>query len=193
MKKRARPRRGSEGFSIIEALVAAAILGVALIGIVRLHGSSIRGTSQAERIGRASEVARQVAEMLATTTAEDLPACLPGLNLPPPDEPAGCKEPGVTTVATDEKDGIGCTFYVQGGPSTPSIEDPESVNGAIVSTPDPGPTGWQPSQYRVDITVSQHPDAGNFPDTALLTVYVCWLNEIRQINEVRTRRILYVD
>ena len=186
--------KGNAGFSVVEALVAAAILGVALVGIVQLHGASIRGTAKAERIGRASEVARQIAELYATTEPGALPLCPPGPTVAPPPEPAGCKSAiAVTTAFAAEKPA--CTFWVQGGPSTPSINDAGAAAGAIVAQATAGPAGPQPSQFRIDIGVSAHPDAtappNNFPDAVMLTVWVCWRDEVGIVHEVRTRRILF--
>ncbi|MEO1335359.1 MAG: prepilin-type N-terminal cleavage/methylation domain-containing protein [Myxococcota bacterium] len=185
------PKTKSSGFSVVEALVAAAILGVALLGVVRLHGSSIRGTAQAERIGRASEVARQFAEMLATTTPGNLPACGPGRAAPPTPEPAGCKAAVGVTTAFAAPQGPGCTFWVQGGPSTPSINNAGAANGAIVAQPPPGAGGPPPSQYRIDLSVSGHPDLATFPNATVITVWACWRDESQTVNEVRTRRILF--
>lgn len=184
-------RSSARGFSVVEALVAAAVLGIALVGMVQLHSSSIRGTARAERLGRASEVARQFAELLATTTPADLPACPPGPLAAPLVGATGCKgDVGQTFLFTPTK-GVGCTFWVQDGPSVPSIDDPNAAAGAIVAQPNAGPTGPQPSQFRIDVSVSAHPSANRFPDAALLTVWVCWRDEIGRVNEVRTRRILY--
>ncbi len=185
-----RARASERGFSVIEALVAAAILGVALVGIVQIHGASIRGTAKAERIGRASEVARQFAELLATTSPGNLPVCLPGPMAAPLVEPAGCKNAlGPTTVFAPPK--ANCTFWVQDGPSTPSVDDPNAVNGAIVAQTNPGPNGPQPSQFRIDVSVSAHPDPTTYPNAVLVTVWACWRDEVGTVNEVRTRRILF--
>ncbi len=189
---RRRQRRAQAGFSVIEALAAAAILGVALVGVVKLHGSSIRGTAKAERIGRASEVARQFAELLATTTRDNLPACGPGLGAAPPVPAVGCKNgPGVSTAFSPER-AVGCTLFIQDGPSTPSINQANAANGInnqIINIP--AAIGIQPSQFRVDIMVSGHPNTADFPQAALLTVWACWRDELGIVNEVRTRRILY--
>ena len=186
-----RGRRHRRGFSVVEALIAAGVLGIALIGIVRLHASSIIGTAKAERVGRASIVARQFAEMFATTSPADLPVCAPGPNGAPLAEPAGCKSAqGVTTVFSPPK-GTGCTYWVNDGPSVPSINDTNAANGQIVADPTPGSNGPQPSQYRIDVSVSAHPAAASYPDAALLTVWVCWRDERGSINEIRTRRILF--
>ncbi|MEM7677104.1 MAG: hypothetical protein AAF449_13965, partial [Myxococcota bacterium] len=90
----------------------------------------------------------------------------------------------------------GCTLWVQGGPSTPSINVPTAANGAIVSLPPPGAGGPPPSQYRIDFSISGHPDALRFqratePRTRVITVWACWRDESQTVNEVRTRRILY--
>ena len=190
--KRHRPagrnRQSSRGFSVVEALVAAAILGIALIGIVRIHGSSIRGTAKAERVGRASVVARQFAELYATTSPQDLPACPPGPNAAPLGPSDGCKS--TTPTVPNPPKGTGCTLWVNDGPSIPSINDVNAQNGEIVALNSPGALGQQPSQYRIDVSVSRHPDL-NFQNAALLTVWVCWRDELGTINEVRTRRLLF--
>lgn len=187
-----RSRAQQAGFSVVEALVAAGILGIALVGIVQLHATSIRGTAKAERIGRASETARQIAELFATTSADDLPNCDPGPLLPPPNDMVGCKNgDGVTTVFTDPTvRPNGCVLWVQGGPSTPRINDVNAADGAIVSLPNPS-GAEQPSQFRIDLAVSSHPDPATYPDAVMLTVWACWRDEVGVVREVQTRRILY--
>ena len=177
-------QKSSRGFSVIEALVAAGILAIALVGVVYLHGNSIRGTAQAERIGRAAEAARQYAEMFATTTPGRLPACAPGIGNPAPLEPAGCRR-DLTSFRAGK--GTGCTFWVTGGPSTPSIDDPAAANGAIIASVT---AEALPNEYRIDVAVSDPP--GNAAaGAALLTVWTCWRDENGKVSEIRTRRIVY--
>ena len=183
-----RGRAQQAGFSVIEALVAAGILGVALVGIVQLHATSIRGTVKVERIGRASEVARQIAELYATTSVADLPACDPGT---PPAAAVGCKiGPGITTAFSDPTTrNANCVLWVQDGPSIPRINDAAAANGTIVSLPNPG--NQLPSQYRIDLATTPHPDPLTYPNASLLTVWVCWRDQQGIVREVRTRRIVY--
>ena len=177
-----RRRSRASGFSLIEAMVAAAILGFALVGLVQLHKSSMRGTARATNLGRASEVARQLAETAASQDFTQLPNCAPGAGpaggqLPAP--PAGCR-------ATVEPSGVfagvkpgSCTFYVDAA-AVPSV-DPGLNNDAAVNPQ---------LRYRVDTAISQHPDTNNYPDTAVVTVWVCWLDEGGLVREISTSRLV---
>jgi prepilin-type N-terminal cleavage/methylation domain-containing protein len=177
-----RRRPGQAGFSLIEAMVAAAILGLALVGLVQLHKTSMRGTVQATNTGRAAEVARQLAESAASQEYAQLPACPPGAGpaggqLPP--APAGCRATlGPSAVYAAAKPGQ-CTYYVDGA-AVPTVDPAASTDAAV-----------NPNlRYRVDTAVSQHPDTNNYPDTALVTIWVCWLDEGGQIRELTTSRLV---
>src|SRR5688572_1771832 len=76
-------RRDRAGFSLIEALIAAVVLGVGLVGLARLHITSIQGTVKSDDVGRAAEVARGMADLFATLPWQSLPACGPGPNVAP--------------------------------------------------------------------------------------------------------------
>ena len=72
-----------------------------------------------------------------------------------------------------------CTFRVDGAAVAP-------VNTAAF--PD---AGGGARRYRVDMAVSQHPDPINYPDSALITVWVCWTEERGTIREISTSRIVW--
>lgn len=59
-------RRRQAGFSLVEAVVSAVVLGVGMVGLINLHTSSMRGESRAIEMSRAQEVARQVADYYST-------------------------------------------------------------------------------------------------------------------------------
>lgn len=61
-----RPRGAQAGFSLVEAVVSAVVLGIGMVGLINLHTSSMRGESRAIEMSRAQEVARQVADYYST-------------------------------------------------------------------------------------------------------------------------------
>ena len=68
-----RPRAGSEGFKLIEVLVAMAVLMISSIGVLRLHGTIIKGIAASEDFSVALDVAGQRLEDLVMVGAENLP------------------------------------------------------------------------------------------------------------------------
>ena len=167
-----RPRAGSEGFKLIEVLVAMAVLMIASMGILRLHGTIIKGIAASEDFSVALDVAGQRLEDLVMVGAENLPVC------PVPGPGPGCRatmtafqpELGAST------NGYACTRYV---------DSPELLmaNGAFV------PQGTADnSRYRVDTSIEGHPDTTLFPEGRLVTVSVCWLDPANQIRQVQARR-----
>ena len=176
--------RKNAGFSLVEAMVAAAILGVALLGLVQLHKSSLRGTVRSQNVGQAAEVARQLAETTASQPFNQLPNCPPGatvrLSQPPGGVPPGCRAswgPGTTPSPVK---GNGCTFYSDGA-NVPPV-DPAAGDASVVA-------GSQ--RYRVDTTVSRHPNA-TLPNTAVVNVYVCWNEPTGEIREITSSRLVTV-
>lgn len=176
------------GFSLIEAMVASGILGIALIGLVRLHKSSMTGTAQAASIGQAAEVARQLAEMVASQSYESManttpnvyPHCPPGINAQlsaPPNPPPGCRaSPSAFTIPKPDI----CTRWARGA-ELPSVDGADAGLGTSTDT------------FRIDMSVSQHPDPTTYPESILVTVWVCWRdnNEVGgTIREVSTSRIV---
>lgn len=186
----ARRRRG--GFSLIEAMIAAGILGIALVGLVRLHFAAMQGTAKSASIGNAAEAARQLAEVVATTDFDALPVwaqgCGPGANAPLPPN-WGCRSNSNTLTVADAQ----CSLFLNdvGVPTPSQVGQPFSVG--------PNPSGSSPG-LRLDLAVSAHPDLVNYPETAVLTVAVCWREGDAPnlaagggggaVHEVRTSRIL---
>ncbi|MEL6188976.1 MAG: prepilin-type N-terminal cleavage/methylation domain-containing protein, partial [Myxococcota bacterium] len=53
------------GFSLVEAMISATVLGIALVGLVQMHTTSVQRTVESEKVGRATEIARQIADRTA--------------------------------------------------------------------------------------------------------------------------------
>lgn len=55
-------REHQRGFSILEAVISAAVLGIGMVGLINLHTSSMRGEARAVELSRAQSLVRQVAD-----------------------------------------------------------------------------------------------------------------------------------
>lgn len=64
--------RESAGFSLVEAVFSAVVLGIGMIGLINLHTSSMRGEVRAMEMTRAQELVRQVADYYAAEGFEVL-------------------------------------------------------------------------------------------------------------------------
>lgn len=152
-----RTRRRMAGFSLVEALIAAGVLGVALTALVRLHQSSIRGTVASARIGDASEVARQIADHFSIR-AVDTPLGCPNQAAPIAALPT-CAAiygtiPGGVCNSVDTCDPLGCTFDFD-----------------VSGTPAPAGAGPPlPGRFRVRLVEGANPAGEGFR----VAVVVCW-------------------
>ena len=149
--------------TLVETLIAAGVLGVAVLGLVRLHTTSSRQSASLRDLTIARALAAQRLERLATRPVERLAAC---------EGPAGCRE-GIDTLRASkgEVDGYACTDFAEG----PSVAAPGT--NAI-------------GKFRIDTTVENHPDPAQHPEARILTVSVCFRDAYEQIREIRAERML---
>lgn len=157
-------RGGSAGFTLIEVLISAVVLGVGLVGLVNLHTASIRGLVKDEMLSVASDVAKQRLEEITTLRASEIPACVGDVGCRTADRSA--YTPDLSPVA-----GFDCTRRVEGA-------DVPRVSGAP-----------EAPKYRVDMVVEAHPDPLRQPEGRLVTVSVCW-QDYGGIQELRMRRFV---
>lgn len=155
-------------------MASAAVLGIALAAMVRAHTTSIRGTARAEDIGRATEIARQIGDTIAGQPIDQMPAACGAATDAAPVEPAGCRASiGPGTVMAVDKTAPCTRLVLDDGAIDASTGDLRLVDDGV-------------AQYRIDMTLSQHPLGGE--DLALLHVWVCWRDEIGHVHEVATTR-----
>lgn len=165
---------------MLEALTSAAVLGIALLGLVQMHTASMKSTEAGEDIGRAMEMARQLGDQTATQPLEQIPAACGDPNLPLAGGPQGCRAtlgPG-TTFSTPR--GAPCTQYVD--------EDVvvDATTGAITPVTLDQNGNPRRNHFRVDFRLTSHPNGG--PNTAMVHVWVCWRDLSGKVNEVYTNR-----
>jgi prepilin-type N-terminal cleavage/methylation domain-containing protein len=155
---------GSAGFTLVEVMVSAVVLGIGLIGLVNLHASAIRGLMRDEMLAVASDVARQRLELMSTMRPAEVPACAGDV---------GCRTPDRTD-------------YLPVLPAAGDFECTKQVEGADV----PRVSGAaEAPRYRVDMVVEPHPDPIRQPDGRLITVSVCW-QDFAGIQELQMRRFI---
>lgn len=165
---RSAPRSGSAsgqgGFTLLEVLVSAVILGIGLIGLVNLHTASIRGLMKDEMASVASDVAKQRLEEMMTLRPNEIPACVGDV---------GCRLEDKSDYAADLAPvaGFDCTRRVEGA-------DVPRVSGAP-----------EAPRYRVDMVVEAHPDPIRQPEGRLVTVSVCW-EDYAGVQELQMRRLI---
>lgn len=191
-------KRGQAGFSLVEAMVAAVILGIGLLGLVELHRASIRGTVKAINAGQALEIGRQVVETILAADyvnqpngAGAIPNACAGAGVWAPPAPApnffpagvtGCRQS--VNNFTGIKTGL-CTFYADEAPvNTASLNSP--FEAGTVNTSANG-------KFRIDTALHAHPNVAQYPNTVMVSVWVCWRDTAQIVHEVRTSRILTQD
>lgn len=164
-KNAARSRRG---FSLVEAMISAAVLGIGLMGVVELHRSSVRGLSIGRSVTVASQIAGQRAELIAGREAD-------ALNLPncpvAADSLVGCKA-SRDAFATSKT----CTAWMLES----DVPTPAGVD--VTSAPNQG--------FRRDIVISPHPDTINHAGSFVATISVCWRDQKNFVQELRQQKLL---
>jgi type II secretory pathway pseudopilin PulG len=167
-------RRRRLGFSILEAMIAAGVLGVGLVALVKLHQSAMRGMKSSREAGIALDIATQAAEEMSTLTALNLAAQCPGAG--------GCKL-GSLPLELQYAAPQACTTWTFDG----LMPDEAGVPPAGQATE--AAAAAARLTFRVDRVVSAHPIAANNPNTLLVQVFVCWRDEAGYVRQVATERI----
>lgn len=165
-RSRSNTGRRARGFSTIEALVASGVLGIGLVALVDVHGSTVENLARGRHVVEATRIAEQRLELLATQRPDllSLPACGAG--------PLGCREDSENLTA--EKP---CTTWVDGA----AIPTPSGVLP---------PSNSLQRGYRMDLVIGTHPDGLNHPGGLLATVTVCWRDDDGHVQELRSDRLL---
>ncbi len=156
-------------------MVSAGVLGIALMGLVQMHTTSIRGAARTDEVARGWELSRQMADRFAIPTA-DLGCGDASLPL----GEGGCMEGRIDP--GDEK-GWPCTMYVDGDATSndASGDFPESTQDAFDSG----------RAFRIDRWLSAHPSGGD--GVSMLHVWVCWRRADGTLQEVYSSRVRVED
>jgi prepilin-type N-terminal cleavage/methylation domain-containing protein len=159
--------RQQAGFSLLEVLVATAILGVGLAALGRQYITAAHGVADSDGRAQAAMAAAQRIEALSTMEADEVPACAASVS---------CRAAnGVDFVADlPPVGGFACTRWVDG----PDVFGPSARPRAAGQ------------KFRIDASVVPHPDAARQPDGRLLTVNVCWRGADGRVHELQARRVL---
>src|SRR5262245_16850054 len=160
--------RGRRGFSLIEAMVSAAVLGIGLLGVVELHRSSVRGLAIGRSITVASQIASQRAELIAGREADalNLPSCPVAA-----DNNVGCKATR-DAFAADKT----CTAWLL------ESDVPTPAGADVANAPNQG--------FRRDIVITPHPDTINHAGSFVATISVCWRDQKNFVQELRQQKLL---
>jgi len=191
-----RPRRPRAGFSLIEAIVAAVVLGLALTALTNAQMSTLRGVENSQEGFQARALASLVADDISMIQRD----------LTQPFDDFGC-----LNLVGAYADHEGCAL--ENGAAYAPVEpcsrfffedDLPNLNGAAL-TLDPG-SGLlyqqgnlvDPGQgaFRVDVFTTDHPDPGVPAGRArVIDVFVCYDDPFNpgRVREVRETRILFAE
>lgn len=160
------PRRTRRGFSLIEVMVSAVVLGIGVAALWAVYSSSARSLGHVRLRDLARRVVDQRLEILGGLSAAALPAC---------GGPSGCRDPG-GDMRPDRPSAAGY-------PCTQWVHQDEVSGGAITSGP-----------VRID-TVIEVPSAAEQSDQArVLEVSACWQDGTQRIlTHVGRRLVLEED
>lgn len=81
MKSSGRPRRGNRGFTLIEALTTATVLGILSVGVTMLYTASLRMYTQGQREATSRDKASLALERILPEVREAYNVDYPGPNL----------------------------------------------------------------------------------------------------------------
>ncbi len=169
-----RPAPATRGMTLIETLIASAVLSVGVMSLGNLFFFAEEGIAVGKKFASASELARQRVEWLAAQPMAQIPQCL---------NTQGCR--------------LSRSAYASMKSAAGAYECSEMLDGMSTRTPD-RPRG-SPSaqagrnivpQYRIDTIVQPHSDANQQIGAQIVSVGVCWTDMGGQVHEVRAERLL---
>ena len=194
--RRRRPRPQTAGFSLIEAIVAAIVLALALTALTNAQMSTMRGVENSQEGLQARTLATLIADDIALIQ-RDLAATFDNfgcLNLVSPyaDIP-GCALPNGAGYTAEQF----CTRFF-------FPENLPNLNAAALGIgPETGLLfgqglfgGPRPGAYRVDVYTTDHPDPAVPAGRArVVDVFVCYDDPFVEgkVREIRETRILFAE
>lgn len=188
------------GFSLLEAMVSAGVLGIGLAGLIDLHSSSIRGMRRSRDLGIGQMIAAQASEEIALYPIEAFEAA-------PLDAcdtvTEGCKSGNAAHAYCTRSGGsgmncgaafsnpkpAGCSFWVgENGNMRDSTGATPYSSTAFASSE----MFRADRRFRIDLVIRPHPEprpaVNGFSYT--VDVFVCWMDEAGFVHEVRTGRLV---
>lgn len=179
-------KKRKRGFSVLEVMIATAVLGIAMAGLVKLHRAAIRGMKTTNDITVAEDIAEQVADEVAAQDPATLPTATNGV-ASTCNVPGGCKAGGGGFQrAFGANKPANCTFWVNSAGTARRGTTGQMDNAVIISTQAAAITAG--ANYRVDKVVMPHPSPSS--KGTIVDVYTCWLDEGQIVREVHTRRVV---
>jgi len=194
--RRRRPDPRTAGFSLIEAIVAATVLALALTALSNAQMSTIRGVENSQEGLQGRNLAALVADDIALVQRDrDQPfigfGCANAVT--PYGDIEGCALPNGSGYTADAP----CSRYF-------FPDQLPNLNGASLGM-GPGSgllfnqgitVGPQPGSFRVDVYTSDHPDPQIPPGrAAVVDVFVCYDDPFAagKVREIRETRILFAE
>ena len=162
--RRRSPRKGQQGLTLVEVLVTSAVLGVGMVALAHTYNRAQSGVRQS-RLGTAAiRIAEQRLERLATLPVARLAGCA---------GPAtGCRSNRTTFAPVLGNVGTyRCTQNVDGM----GFHDPTALSTGL---------------FRVDTSVSAHPDPRQQTGALVITVSVCWSPAPQQVEQIQLQRMV---
>jgi prepilin-type N-terminal cleavage/methylation domain-containing protein len=179
-------RRSRKGFSIMEVMIATAVLGIAMAGLVKLHSAAIRGTKTTRDLSIAEDIAKQIADEMAARDGATLPSTITAATHPCSGVIGGCKggTGGVTRTFAAEKPGT-CTAWFDAAGTARRLDGSMDKGAPPRTEADALAAG---AHYRVDRVVRMHPDPAS--RSTLIEVFVCWRDQGEIVRQAHTRRVV---
>lgn len=155
-------KRRRAGFTLLEAMIAAGVLAVGIVGVVGLQARLFRSAAYSHDMSRAAYLLQYREEEIGAYSVEKLDTnalCL--------GTAFGCAAGGVFAAAPAS----GCSVM---------IDDPQQMQD-----PQPVPAG----AFRLDTGIVNHGDA-NHPNARIATISVCWTDQGGRVRQLQTQRVV---
>jgi prepilin-type N-terminal cleavage/methylation domain-containing protein len=156
--------RRQAGFTLLEAMIASAVLAIGIVGVVGLQATLFSSARFSHDMSSASYLLQYRSEELGTYTIDQLDTTGLCRGAAP-----GCRGIGGIEAPAPAS---GCTV---------KIFDPQPISSP--QPPDQGP-------YRVDVGILPHPDNINHPNARVATISVCWQDRGALFKQIQSIRVL---
>lgn len=153
----------TRGFSLVEVMLTAAVLGLGAIALAHTHNQAHRGVVASRLQTAALRIAEQRIEHLATI---------------PIDRLAGCAGP-VTGCRTDRST-LAPVLGNVGAFRCTQLVDEMDFHDPNVTTQ---------GRFRVDTVVAAHPDPRQQVGALVISVSVCWTDQTGHVQQVMLQRM----